>query len=186
MTISEKTTHIAEAQANFVEQFKGKTNLDYLIEAWVTQIQELEAAAFEVLEDTWLSSAVGTQLDNIGTVLDEERGGKSDADYRVALSAIIKVRNSDGTAEDIIDLINGATGESQTIILEDSYMAAIEIVVDTPITNGEEVSSYVDRAKAAAVAAWFAWFAAALGAEFRFGVAGQGFDQGELAASVVL
>ena len=187
MTISEVTTHVAEAQDNVVEQFRGKTTLAALIESWVQQIQDLETAAFEVLEDTLLSTAVGVQLDGIGEVLNEERQGKSDADYRVALAAIINVRNSEATCEDLIELVDGATGGGATLLVrEPVFPAYFEIEVDTPITNGEEVAAFVDRARAVAVAGYFQWFEAPLGTEFRFGVAGQGLDEGLLGQAIPL
>lgn len=108
MTLVQVTAaaHVTEAQAHLIEQFKGKANFLAMIQALVTQIGDLEAAAFEVLNETTLAASVGVQLDGIGSIVGEDRLGRSDADYRQAISGRILINLSSGTAEDLAAIFN--------------------------------------------------------------------------------
>ena len=59
---------------------------------------------------------------------------------------------------------------------------AFDITADDAITNGFEVGSLVALAKLAGVAASFRFFEGT--PEFRFGVAGKGFNQGKFGGAV--
>lgn len=96
-----KTNHIEEALSNLMGQYKGKTNMEGVIKAWGRQFQELENAAFQVYS-LWLDTAVGTNLDNIGTIFNVDRAGRSDEAYRRAITTAIFVINGSGTPEDIL------------------------------------------------------------------------------------
>ena len=78
MTIEKNDSHITEALANRIEQFKGKENFADLIRIYVQQVQDLEDALFEVLLDTTLESSVGEHLDNIGALVGEPRRDRED------------------------------------------------------------------------------------------------------------
>lgn len=101
MVFTLKSNHIEEALSNLMGQYKGKPNMEGTIKAWVRQIQDLENAAFQVYS-LWLDNAVGANLDNIGTIFNVERAGRSDESYRRAITTAIFVINGSGTPEDIL------------------------------------------------------------------------------------
>lgn len=76
-----------------------------LLVAYVTRLQELEDAAFTVLDplsDASLESITGDLLDKVGARCGEERGGRIDADYRAAIRIRVRVNRSRGKAEDVV------------------------------------------------------------------------------------
>lgn len=186
MTITQKTTITIEFLAKLLEQFKSKPNISAILTAFLDQAQDLENASFEVLEETVLATAAGVQLDGIGTIVDEERQGRNDADYRIGLQARILLNISSGATEELIAIVDALTGGSAVIEVEEvsEYPAGFIITVQTPISNGVTVGAFVLLAKPAGVAAHFIYFAAPLGTEFRFDTAGQGLDEGLLGDAV--
>ena len=186
MALLQKTTIIEEYLLKLIAQFKSQPNILGILTVLLNQVQDVENAAFEVLNETTLAASVGDQLDGIGQIVGEERQGRVDADYRVAISARILLNISSGTIGDILEIVDTMTGGLETILLNegDNFPAGFEVTIDTPIVNGDQVGAFVILAKPAAVLATFRWFEAALGDEFRFDAAGQGFDQGLLGESV--
>lgn len=129
--LQKKTTHEAEALDNLIEQFKSghgnQSNLEKLIVTYITQIQELENAWFELIDERTLDTSVGAQLDGIGRIVGEDRLGRNDDDYRQAIRGRIRLNLSRGTAEDIYAIIFAQLGSVVAQITEDSYPAHFEV-----------------------------------------------------------
>jgi len=177
MTTATLTTkRLADAVGKLIDQFKGQANVEALIRAWAQQSQDVETAAFYLLDMTTLSSAAGAQLDGLGRIVGVERAGRTDDDYRVRIGAQILLNNASGTIEDLLQLAVALGGTTTT--LTEFYPAKIEIESASPIVNGLEIGRVTGLAKPAGVGRWFTWFESAI--PFLFDTAGQGFDQGNL------
>jgi hypothetical protein len=109
MSLVEKTTHVAEALANLIEKFRGSGKLQLFITSWVNELQELEGVFFDLLNDRWVVTAEGEQLDGVGKIVGEERQGRDDDVYRIAIQARITINNGSGTPEEIINYMVVAT-----------------------------------------------------------------------------
>jgi alpha-D-ribose 1-methylphosphonate 5-triphosphate synthase subunit PhnG len=182
-TLTQKTTRVTEAQDNLIDQFKDHTNIDAIVKAFAQQSQDLENAAFEVLLETTLADAIGIQLDNLGTIVGVERGGRNDADYRVRIGAQILLNTASGTIEELLALAV-ALGATTDVLLREVQPAKIEIEVDIPITNGAEIGAVMGQAKAGGVGFSFTWYESAT--PFKFDTSGQGFDQGEFGEMITI
>lgn len=136
MTLTQKTDHVDEAKALLVQQFKGKTNLEALLTAFVNQIQELEDVFFELLENRWLTTATGTQLDGIGKIVGLDRLWLDDDDYRAALRAQIRLNRSSGTIPDNITILELLITNSFRI--SEWYPAAFNVIVSDEFTEDPE------------------------------------------------
>jgi len=104
------------ALALLASQFRDRkingdlTNLQKLIRAIVTPIQELQDVNFELETERWLISSVGQQLDEIGIILGLQRNlDESDSDYRERLQFQIFINTSSGTPEEIIRILKTLT-----------------------------------------------------------------------------
>lgn len=176
-TITHKTALVVEAQGNLIEQFRGRASIEALVDALVTQCQEIEDAGFQIIEDTVIATAVGMQLDGLGDIVGIERGGSSDAEFRTRIQAQILVNDSSGTISELLEIL--VVLGASTIVLTEWPPAKIEIIVYSILIGGVIAANAADEARAAGVGLGFTWHISTN--PFTFDTAGKGFDQGELA-----
>jgi len=98
----QNTTITADGLARLLDQFDGSINLRLLAASYLDQAQALEGAAFPILTERGIDNMTGDRLDGLGSIVNEARGGRNDADYRLALKGELAVLQSTGTAEDLI------------------------------------------------------------------------------------
>jgi hypothetical protein len=158
MTLTKTTDHVTEALEHFVEQFKGKPNLSALMTAFVNQVQDLEDACYELYTERWIDTAVGVQLDGLGAIVGEDREGRGDEEYRLAIKAQIQINFSEATPEDILTaLTNFHTGTYE--LIETGYAAFIARLIDAwdPDTDPslEDFVALLNSVNGAGIAAWF-------------------------------
>ena len=185
MTVTEKTTHVEEALANRIEQFKDATNVGSMITSYVEQLQELEAALFQILTETTLDTSVGQQLDNLGAIVGEQRFGRSDDQYRTAIAARIQLNTTEGTLEQMIGLIRAIAGPVTVQIIETfpaGFIAQILDPVDTIAVDIESVAIFVSSGKPAGVRGLLVY---ATDTPFQYDT-GLGYDEGEYAGATEL
>lgn len=101
-----KIDHVAAALARLPEQFKSKTKIVQLLTALATPAAAIEDAFWQLLVERGVDSAIGVQLDQLGVVVGQERGGLSHSDYRRFIRARIAANRSRGNFEDLIRVAN--------------------------------------------------------------------------------
>lgn len=116
--IEQITDRVDNALDRLITQFKGKPNIETLLTAFVDQNQEKEDALFGVLNNRWVDTAVGDQLDGLGAIVGQIRGGRTDAQYRLAIQAKIAINTSKGTANEVITIYSLVTGATIVQIYE--------------------------------------------------------------------
>jgi len=127
--ITQITTHIADAKARLLSQFQGKTRIEGLLDAFSQQVQDYEDAVIPLESLLDIATQEGAQLDGIGTILGEAREGRTDADYRTALTERIAALYSSGEPEAVIQAYILATGSASVLYAPD-YPAKFEISGD--------------------------------------------------------
>jgi hypothetical protein len=182
MTLAKKSNHRDEALRQLAQQFQGKPRLQALLEAFLTQVQALEDALFSVLEETPISTAVGAQLDGLGSIVGEAREGRADPDYRIAILARIRINLSSGTPEDIIALIRAVLGPVTVKLTEyfpADFIAEVLGPIDPLAVNPAQVGAFVRSGRPAGVGSGVVFHVTP---EFRFdSTVGHGFDAGKYA-----
>ena len=141
--------HNDQAKARLTQEYKNKSNFNSLIDIRVNQIQDLENALFTFLEGRQLDFAVGVQLDLIGGLLGQARPfGMSDDIYRGLLFAQIAINTSEGTKENVINLLNLLGAEGLRVF--ETYPAGIDIQVirDTIIIDEALTKNAIIKATA--------------------------------------
>ncbi len=152
MSIVKITDHIIAAKKRLLEQYKGKARMEALIEALVTPVQPLEDAFFQLLEERYLETSVGFQLDRLGDIVGISRDGLNDDQYRLRIRARIFVNVSNGEPETLI-LVYKLLTLSNLVILEELFPAAAGLMCDGPdIPDPEDVQFIADLMEAAALA----------------------------------
>lgn len=96
--------HADQAINHLIEFFrKGPRNQAYL-RAVCAQLQELEQLFFDLYQQSFLSNAEGTQLDQLGEIVGEARQDRTDTLYRAAIRVRILVNKSNGRTEELITI----------------------------------------------------------------------------------
>ncbi len=85
--ISRITDYDAVTLNLILDQYKESPRLQGVVRAANTQAEDLEEALFEIRDRFRIDTAEGAQLDTIGRILREERGGRTDEEYRQGLKA---------------------------------------------------------------------------------------------------
>ena len=139
MTLVEKTTHAEEARDRLITQFRNKPIIQALLDTYSAQVQEIEAVLFDLMTERWLATAQGAQLDGLGAIVGEDRQGRSDTDYRVAIQARILINRSEGTPEQLIEIASLLSQGSSITLTEyfpASFTVEIDDVLDTELYSG--------------------------------------------------
>lgn len=110
--ITQITTHVADARARIIHQFRGLTNYQTILDAIVDQIQDFEDASFDLFDLLDIDVMTGVNLDTIGEIVGEARQGKTDANYRIAIRQAISTRYGSGTPDELITLFQYLTGST--------------------------------------------------------------------------
>lgn len=122
------TNHTARVRARIREQFKDKDNYVAFLNLLAAPAQDIEDALYDLLTLRAIDTAEGTQLDNIGTIVGQDRGGLDDDEYRPRLRARIATNRSAGTYTDLISITRLILdGEDVTVTLEPQYPAGLVV-----------------------------------------------------------
>jgi hypothetical protein len=128
--MSKITSHVADAQARLPEQFKNAGNLKNLIAAFVESTQDYEDLVYPLFTLLDIDTMEGVQLDGIGSIVNEARQGRSDAEYREAIRVRISLNTSSGEPETVIWLFKTLTDPTGAIDYVEDYPAGYVIYGD--------------------------------------------------------
>ncbi len=145
-------THVEDGLALFARQFATQPRLEALLRAALASVQTVET-------DTWalyalgIAESSGAALDQIGSLLLLARPASlSDADYRVALTAIVRAHRSSGTAVDLLAVARIIVGSYALTLSEPSPATVIVEPVATPPVSAELCAAILARGAPAGVA----------------------------------
>lgn len=93
------------------------------------QLEELDKNIRDMSGQFDIDSAKDAELDRIGKILGEDRGGNSDRIYRIYLKLRTMLNTADGTVEDIIRFVKFFF-TSETVHLVPNYPAGLRILHD--------------------------------------------------------
>lgn len=147
------TTHVDDAIERLPEQYRGKPKLEALLRGYAERTQTLEDVMFEVLRSGALVNAYGAILDQIGDIVDQPRGGRNDAKYKLRIVAKIGQNLSRGTAEDLIQIFKTLM-QADRIHYTPSFPAGLNLTaigVD-PVGTTDEVKAAMEFSHAGGVA----------------------------------
>lgn len=101
-------------------------NIEKLLSTYVAEVQELETAMQEVLNDRWIDVAVGAQLDGLGQIVGRSRDGNSDVTYRNLIRAQVEINKGAGIVQDVVSVLELLL-PSATIELIQEYPATFSV-----------------------------------------------------------
>ena len=112
------TTHETDAKARLIQQFKGKARIEALLDAVDEQVQAYEDQIGPLSDVLDIDAMGGVNLDNIGNIVSQDREGRSDANYRVAIREKISANVSSGTPDQVIGIFEFITGSTTIDFIE--------------------------------------------------------------------
>jgi hypothetical protein len=123
----------AIAATRLTNQFQEKPLLTALNAAMVLPLNSSESLANDVRDKRWIKTAIGLQLDKIGSVVGESRLGRSDDEYRVGILFRIFVNTSNATPRDMMQGLSLLTSPDDMQYIE-QYPATAMV-----LTNGASI-----------------------------------------------
>lgn len=162
-------------------------NLEKLLYVLTQPAQDIENAGQQLMVYRFVDSAVGVQLDVLGRLVGQPRGGLDDDTYRRYIRARIAANKSEGQFEDIINVTDLVVYEDEAyIVVTNEGTATVRLfVTDIAITDalGAVIHAFALDTKSAGVRIVTQWAQSAPANVFQFDD-GPGFNQGALASSL--
>lgn len=124
--------------ARLTSMWSDKPNVVGLLTSFLESIQGIEEVYADILTSLNLDSAVGVQLDTLGLIVGQPRGGRGDGAYREAIKLRIAINNSDGTEPVVTPLVLALTGAEKAEVSE-SFPASV-----TYVLSGDDVDVSAD------------------------------------------
>ena len=124
------TAHVAEGLALLTQQLRGKPVTEALLTTWLTQVQEIEDALWELYALT-ITTSEDHALDQLGVILGMPRPeGMADAAYRLVLDAVVIALRSSGTGDEILRAMRALIG-SYSFAFTETFPASVLLEPDT-------------------------------------------------------
>ena len=136
-------------------------NISKLLTAICTPIQDCENALQQLLTQRALDTAQGAQLDALGVIVGQPRNGLDDDTYRLYLRARIATNRSNGTTENLIQIVSLIVNDSTIkVTVTNEGTATVRVaILSTAITDALAVvlNAFMQAAKSAGVRLVFEW-----------------------------
>ena len=97
--------YLEDALSRLLQQFKEKDNITNLLKAYLDSLQITSQSLADFANQNNLQDAVGAMLDVLGKVVGESRKGRTDESYRLAIQNRIVVNNSEGTPNQLLEIL---------------------------------------------------------------------------------
>ena len=107
-------------------QFKDKPNINALVDALVSELQELENVINDLQTVRTLDGSYGWWTDQIGSELDISRGNYADNDYKTAIKIAMAKQSASASVEDILRIVSLITSDTDATIAN-SYPYMMEL-----------------------------------------------------------
>ncbi len=184
------TNHADRIVGDLLEQFQGKPRIEALVRVVAAKVQEIEDAFWQLMLERFLDTATGEQLDNLGRIVERERGDLGDEVYRGILRAKIAANLSSGTHPEVVRVAelaidSATTGATAEVVLEHPAAATIRVIDQALVAGlGPHVADLLTIAASSGVRILFQYRESSPG--FRFdGAGGAKFDGGYHFATTV-
>lgn len=150
--IPQQIDQVEKGLGRVISSLQEKENFNKLLEIFLIETQQLEDENISLAEQKNLAIATGVWLDYIGGIVGEDRRGRTDVNYRSALSTRIGINTSDGTSDNVIALAKAHTNSTSSKII-DYHPAGFFSVVNGTEGLGTSLHALIEGTKPTAVSA---------------------------------
>lgn len=168
----------AELRAKVYSWFRQNPRISALIEAIGTTAQAVEDEMFDVLVSSYIDTATGLSLDNIGSWYGARRGSLNDSEYRRLLRVTRRAQRSNGELPVLLDIVATAMDDPEPEAFP-AYPAAFRISFTATASAAllSRLKPLVEDATKLGVGVQLLY---SEGSPFTFDVDGLGLDDGYL------
>jgi hypothetical protein len=139
-------SHIAQAKANNLWQFREAPNIELLLEIVLSRLDRVQQDVIDLQEELSIERATGAILDLLGTRVGRERGDLADdEDYREAIITQILENTNSGTIHEILIILHRKAGleydPDPNLFITELFPARVAVVIPddkVEVLGGEE------------------------------------------------
>lgn len=147
--------HTSRALARLPEQHKDQPNIAALIAVMADPIQAIEDALWALLVERTLDLGVGAQLDAIGELVGQARGGLVDDDFRRYIRARITANKSNATVDELLHVTELVLFDPSAVVRLTQYAPAAVVIWVSMVVVSDALAvilvGFLRKAAAAAV-----------------------------------
>jgi hypothetical protein len=150
------TDHVTRGVERLIERYR-LPRTSALLASWLTEVQAVEDAFYQLLTERHVAVATGETLDILGSIVGQPRDGRDDATYRLWISARVMVSRSSGTTEQILAIANKLV-DGGPVVLREYYPGSFILNLGgIDVHTGFEIAQLIVLAKAAGVRFMATW-----------------------------
>lgn len=125
--------HVEDGLSKLPAQWDDAAVLRGLLESYLTVLNLTEQDLIGVRDGFNVNTAIGAQLDIIGTFFGEDRLGRNDTAYREAILSRISASSGSGTPDDLLNLLD-SIAQSDGSRLWQHYPLSVMMSTDIDVT----------------------------------------------------
>ncbi len=165
-----------------VDPTEGENNFRKLLTVLCSPAQDVENTYQQLLTERSLDVATGAQLDIIGVIVGQTRGGFGDEDFRRLCRARVATNRSSGTVPQMIKIVDLFLVDDTAYIHFINQGDATQLlrIEDIAVTDAlaDLLMTFIHDAQACGVRTIVESTPAAPGTTFEWDLAGRGWDSG--------
>lgn len=132
---------VEDALALFSGQFRDSQKINDFMRCFLRPLDELMSTADDLIENRWIDTAEGKQLDELGAIVGMDRQGRTDEKYREAIRFQIFINLSKSEPETMIKAVKVLTNANLVRFWEHGDGAGFHL-----FTDGENVFTDAEAA----------------------------------------
>jgi hypothetical protein len=132
--------HFGEALVSLVPPFWGKPRIAALLRSYINRVQEIEDAAWEVLQAFDVNTCDETRLKVLAKIVGVSNFGWDLETFRAVVRARIATNRSHGTEDDILRVLRLITGTAAPITVYPLVPATIAVDMGEPVSDEHMVA----------------------------------------------
>lgn len=132
--------HFHQALVKFVAPFWGKPRMAALLQSFINRVQELEDAAWEVLNAFNVNTCDATRLAVLGRIVGQPNFGWSTETYRCVVRAKIRANRSLSLEDDLVDVLRLALDSEERVRVSSLAPATVYVLSEDSV-DAEQIEA---------------------------------------------
>lgn len=145
--------HGKALKAKMPRQFRGKPNIEAFLDSIGSELDELDVMFTDLIVQSYIDDAEGEMLLFLARLVNIQVGNSDENELRARIRAEARLNRSNGTIEDIYEVLALVLGQDAAMKVEDFYPASLVVTIGVPTTIPDILADLVRRTRAGGVGA---------------------------------